>query len=118
MALDVAVELSSLAKKSNTWSAILDEAVRHGYPVGGLLEKAEALHEEALRLAALFNGEKLYAVELRYEGVRREDEEEALYAAFAGDGNLVDKRIEVAEDPSATLGDLTPQASPAPEEQA
>lgn len=99
-----------MAKESNYWRAILRDAASRGYPVGGLLEEAEAVHQGALRLAALLNDEKLYAVELRYEGIRKKDDDGALMAAFGGDGDLVEERVEVAEDPSEMIENLDPWA--------
>lgn len=104
-----------MASKSAYWKAVLESAVAHGYPVEGLLDQANQIHEEALPLAALLNGEKLYTVELRYEGIRRKDEDDALLAAYTSDGDLVEKRVEVVEDPSNTFGDPAPQATPAQE---
>lgn len=118
MSLDVPAEISKLEIESGYWAAVLSDAADRGYPVGSLAARSEEIHEEALRIAALLNGEQLYTVELRYEGIRKGDEEEALYAAFTSDGDLVEKRIEVAEDPSETIERYAPPAARGQEEDA
>lgn len=103
MTIDVRRQLPKVEGKLGVCAALLREAAAQGYPVAGLAENAEELYREARRFAALANGEKLYTVELRYEGIREEDEEEALFAAFRSEGDLVEKTVEVAEDPAETI---------------